>query len=658
MTTSFPAHVLDLAPGQPYAVSATYQGLQYPSEAVFAERWDAHWGSILQDDRFFRVVFLSSHQAVPPDELQDARIAVCVPPPGSERRQQERLRERRILREVRARYSVPGPDPAVLDQERRTYASGSVVTRTGVDVQPQVLYEAPLLTNWVAAVTNSLFSWTYPQLPIDGNRFPRPFNTEEARLLFSGLIQEDPSPEVMATVLAFGPGLGLTTADATTLDPRPSNVFQTLTDELADGQGAIPCDLIYERIVHGLPYPLLTLYLLTLLHHGQPPVELHLAHDHPLQTRTGERYPGRVILAETVADIRFVPSLKGSATLLRYMVPISWNTLVFYFSPLDPSMQPVDDPNFVEEVPKLLAALDSLRGEVHQTQNVLRRLSQALGGEVSAETQDLLNGLANLAEARAPETALRTAQRLFGSPASLAEAVEQYRPLRQLIDREAALLHLHDYLEEAPIPEELAELSLKGQQLSAVLNLRELITGAPSTAALNMLITGFMDEYRTTYIRHHQSYHQELRSLVGRLQEARIEAEALERLNTVGELGEPVEAAGPERLRLLLKALSPCQVPSKEIPLSEHPICQRCGLRLGQPSTSPEVEAVVRSVQFGLRQQNARLGIQVVHRILGGDQDERIDQFIKVVQASDLSGLANVLDDRLVAFVRSLLAQP
>ena len=95
---SFPAHVLDLVPGQAYPVSAHYHGLLYPGEAIVADGWEPQLGLALEGERLFRVVFLTSHQAVPPEELQDARIAVCVPSRSGERREQERKRDHRILR--------------------------------------------------------------------------------------------------------------------------------------------------------------------------------------------------------------------------------------------------------------------------------------------------------------------------------------------------------------------------------------------------------------------------------------------------------------------------------------------------------------------------------------------------------------------------------
>ena len=89
MTSTFPARLLDLLPGQPYPSTTTYQGLLYPGEVLFAEQWDSSWGTVLRGHEFFRIVFLGTHQQVPPENLQDSMIAVCLPSTGG-RREQER----------------------------------------------------------------------------------------------------------------------------------------------------------------------------------------------------------------------------------------------------------------------------------------------------------------------------------------------------------------------------------------------------------------------------------------------------------------------------------------------------------------------------------------------------------------------------------------
>ena len=193
MTSTFPAHIIDLLPGQPYPSATTYQGLRYPGEVIFSEQWDSSWETLLRGHEFFRIVFLSTHQQVPSEDLQDSRIAVCVPS-TSDRREQERKRERLIIREVRSRYGLPAADPSLLEQERQTYNSGTVLTRGGIDEGLQTSFEAPLPSDWVSSLSLSLLAWTYPQLPVQGAMFPRPITTEEAWLIFQGLIQQKTDP--------------------------------------------------------------------------------------------------------------------------------------------------------------------------------------------------------------------------------------------------------------------------------------------------------------------------------------------------------------------------------------------------------------------------------------------------------------------------------
>ena len=660
MTSTLPAHIIDLLPGQPYPSATTYQGLLYPGEVLFSEQWGSSWGAVLRGHEFFRIVFLGTHQQVPPEDLQDSRIAVCVPSTGG-RREQERKRERLVIREVRSRYGLPSPDTSLLEEERQTYTSGTILTHGGIDKGLKTSFESPLPSDWVSSLSLSLLAWTYPQLPIAVTRSPRSLGTEEAHLIFQGLIQQKTDPEVIAATAAFGPGLGLSTdADPSTFNPCDCSMFQILQSELVERGGVLESSHLYERLahVHGLPHPLVTLCVLAFLHYQRPPTELHLKPGHGLQTAGGEPYPGQVVLPETVASLEFTPSLEEAATILRFAAPVSWNTLVHYFGSLDASLQPTEEPVSYDQQSSLMTVLANLREEARITQSSLHRLARALDGELPRKTVELLERLGTLGEARDPETALRAAQRLFGTPDELARAVEEYQRLGTLVSMQNTLVELRTYLVDALVPEELTDLDLKRQQLVALLNIPELIANTPSEATLAMLSGGFMHDYRATYIKHHDSYHQTMASLVTDLQDTRMEAEALRRLNSIRELGDPVEEDAPDRWRRLSERLAVCPLPSDELPLDSQPTCPSCGLLLGTAAPSHEVGDAVRTLKVALREQNSRLSLRVISRILDGHRDERIDLFIKVVQTSDLSGLANVLDDQVERFLRELLAQP
>ena len=67
------------------------------------------------------------------------------------------------------------------------------------------------------------------------------------------------------------------------------------------------------------------------------------------------------------------------------------------------------------------------------------------------------------------------------------------------------------------------------------------------------------------------------------------------------------------------------------------------------------VESLGGYVHEALSEQNQRLSSWVVQRLVRGEQSEQTDPFIKMVQVSDLSGLAHVLDNELAWFIGDLL---
>ena len=45
----------------------------------------------------------------------------------------------------------------------------------------------------------------------------------------------------------------------------------------------------------------------------------------------------------------------------------------------------------------------------------------------------------------------------------------------------------------------------------------------------------------------------------------------------------------------------------------------------------------------------------MVDRIVLGRVDQRLEDFLKIIQASDLSALSNTLDEEMVGFIRRIL---
>ena len=98
-----------------------------------------------------------------------------------------------------------------------------------------------------------------------------------------------------------------------------------------------------------------------------------------------------------------------------------------------------------------------------------------------------------------------------------------------------------------------------------------------------------------------------------------------------------------------------CDATPDRILVKESPSCPACGLALGVEPPIQETELLLQDLNEALGQQNQRLSHVLVQRIIHGQVDTRLEKFLKIVQASDLSALANTLDDELLTFIRRLL---
>jgi len=241
------------------------------------------------------------------------------------------------------------------------------------------------------------------------------------------------------------------------------------------------------------------------------------------------------------------------------------------------------------------------------------------------------------------------------------QAVFSLPELRQQIDLLArALLTMKDvhamrtYLDAVELPEDQKELALDRLAILEQLDPAQLLANPHLWSSLEALFDWFKSRYRPLYLGHHQAYHRSAASLHDRLLRAKPQLEALGRLNSIAELGPPLAQGLFSQYERLEPALQPC--PLWESDAAPEPPCPACGLKLGHQVPQREVERFLGQLEKALGQQLGRLSSQAIGQILARSHQAKIDQFLEVVQASDLASLVNVLDDELVAFLRQLLA--
>ena len=130
---------------------------------------------------------------------------------------------------------------------------------------------------------------------------------------------------------------------------------------------------------------------------------------------------------------------------------------------------------------------------------------------------------------------------------------------------------------------------------------------------------------------------------------------ALDLLNTIPELGEATGDGLTPALAGMEVQLSPCAVPSRDLDLDETPGCPSCRLTLEQSLPTQALARLLSTIDATLGEMNRTLSNLMVERILHGQVDQRLEDFLKIVQASDLSALSNTISEELVTFIRRML---
>ncbi|MFQ5860509.1 MAG: DUF6079 family protein [Dehalococcoidia bacterium] len=659
----------------PQPVAVVHQGIQYQGEVVTAERWDPQWGELGAQDSYFRIVLLTQRQRVPPGQLRDARIVVCIPGRALLKRREGLMRELRAIREAGATYLTERDrDMALLrasleqqaqelstrflQEEGHRYASGLVQTQIGRSLNARAIFSGPSPQAWVERLATTLLEWAYPGVPIRPRLLPRPVSPEDPARLFQALFAPQPEPAKKALLKELGPGLGLSKPEVPQephLEDCP--VFPLLVSELEKGGVAVPAPELLRLLAHshGLTYPLALLYLLAFIYHATPPVEIQLAPGHGLKLSNGQPLRGDRLTSELIPTLAWESALPQKAVSLTYPQEVSWNSALPYTSLLAPDLWEVspDEESSAQEA-RLREAQGELRQEVEQALAFL----ESFAGSPSTglqETSSALNRLARLTLISDFRELYGQARSLYGDPTDLSQDLGRLRRLQRLSPLTPRVQEVKAYLEEVAIVRGHEELALDQRTLQERTSFDSLEAGPQSGPALEAAFQQFQQRYSHAYAAYHESHHQETARAAVQLERSALALQALARLNSITELGPPVRPELAERHHALEQALKRCPLAPQELPLTTSPRCPQCNLALGEPSIRGELEPFLEELDQALAEQNQRLSLHLVDRVLTDRMDEEFARFVQIVQVSDLSGLVNVLDDRLVTLIRRLL---
>jgi hypothetical protein len=259
------------------------------------------------------------------------------------------------------------------------------------------------------------------------------------------------------------------------------------------------------------------------------------------------------------------------------------------------------------------------------------------------------------AVARSP--ALGAVADLYPGPMALAEEIFLARCLVRDPPAALELAAMRDFLARTVVPKGLSELAMDHTVSLEQVSFATLWAEPHRLDSMRATFEYFRGRFRAAFLAHHASYWRDMRRLRLALEDSEAVVRALARLNSLEQLGRPLGEEALAQHGRLLAAVQDCPLVQRlEEALGAAASCPACGLTLADQPPSAEVDAVLRRLSRALSQQMTRLSSEAVHRILARARGERIEQFLQVVQASDLAGLASVLDDELLEFLRDLLA--
>lgn len=306
-----------------------------------------------------------------------------------------------------------------------------------------------------------------------------------------------------------------------------------------------------------------------------------------------------------------------------------------------------------EQESRLLERVVALGRSLEEALAVGKRLSRTLGPLPAGDLTALSTRFLPLCQAQGLQEFYRVACLNYPDLTYLARDLARAQRLLEFASLAPEVIAARAYLEKAEPADPGEELSLDRASLLEQVSAENLFNSPHLWPSLKSLWEWYRGRYQAAYRAYHARYQAEAAALRRSLKAAAEQLSALERLDSIPELG-PARSLGlREEERAILKELRLCSAAA----LAEAaPRCPRCKLSLADQPPRERAADFLERLQVALGEQQRRLSSEAIRQILALSGERRIDRFIKIVQSSNLAPLARILDDELVAFLRQLLA--
>ena len=246
---------------------------------------------------------------------------------------------------------------------------------------------------------------------------------------------------------------------------------------------------------------------------------------------------------------------------------------------------------------------------------------------------------------------------MYSSLHDLRDDLETLRQLAALSKDSSEISTARTYIPDAEVPSaDFPNLAVDRETLLTGLSSSRLTRSrVRGWSAIARDAAAFKVRYAQAYREHHRQFHDALPGFQASLMTAKKKSAALGSLDTIVELGTPEGTGLEKELTSLPVGPGPCSREGSELDLSNEPYCPECQISLAQTVPSAELARLTPQVDMALGGKTQELSRRLVEKALTGRTDQRWLEFLQIVQASELSSLANALDNDLVVFIRQVL---
>ena len=659
--------------GERVPFSCQHLGLEYPGEVVRADTWSPRWGYPLSGEVYFRVVLLRQRRGGLEPVIQDPRIAVCLPAAGQYRRRSRLSTEVSTTRETQAVYLAQQDTEAelirqtlrrrldeleeqLLGEDSVRYSEGQVIAGNGLSPQLDIIFAGMDPKAWFSRLAGWLLSQAYAKLPLELGGLSSPIGPEAAGKAFSAIFgQPNVSPEVMEQLV---PALGLT---GRANHEHSSPVFDLIRNRISQQGEPLLWVELHRYLAHeiGLTGPLATMFMLVYLHGLRPNFDVQLLPDHQIAL-----LDGRPLLAGRITP-DLIPALRWDSRVSQWagrIVPnqeTAWNDALQHLAVLAPRLATAKTEDAIRAQDQLLLEdLGAMTRDVAQARELVDNSGWTSDQDGQAsETQEALDRLSGVRgdDFRAVYESIRS---IYSDFRRWEWDVSILRELAGLARSSEDISGALEFLRDAGVPPEThPELSVDRQALLARLSAGSLAESRKRNWDVLMRdVAGFKERYRKAYRAHHENLRNALPIYRRDLELAQLKLKALELLNTLAELGEPAGTGLEESVVELEPGRSPCLVAGRDIQFDSSPWCGSCRLTLDFQLPVDQLARLIAAVDMDLGAKNRQLSALLVERILQGRHDERLDDLLRIVQASDLSALCNTITAEMVGFIKRIIS--